>query len=111
MKIYTFIRRFESNALLSFSLYGFQTFNATDTVLQSVTTWPDIVWVDFFETKLKFQIQHSIFRTKVRIVPNKLTRVEFLNLTIPPYEIADATAHGIPPKVQALTLDVLGQRC
>ncbi|XP_059089436.1 uncharacterized protein LOC131885421 [Tigriopus californicus] len=44
----------------------FQTFNATDTVLQSVTTWPDIVWVDFFETKLKFQIQHSIFRTKIR---------------------------------------------
>ena len=44
-----------------------QTFNATDTMLQSVTTWPDIVWVDFFETKLKFQIQHSIFRTKVRV--------------------------------------------
>ena len=41
-----------------------RTFNATDTVLQNVTTWPDLGVVEFFESKLKFQIQHSIFRTK-----------------------------------------------
>ena len=44
-----------------------RTFNATDTVLQNVTTWPDLGVVEFFESKLKFQIQHSIFRTKARM--------------------------------------------
>ena len=43
-----------------------QTFNATDTVLKNVVNWPKITLVTFFETKLTFQIQHSIFRTKVR---------------------------------------------
>lgn len=44
----------------------FQTFNATDTVLKNVVIWPTITLVSFFESKLTFQIQHSIFRTKVR---------------------------------------------
>jgi len=42
------------------------TFNATDTILQTVKTWPDLSEVSYFESKLKFQIQHSIFRTKIR---------------------------------------------
>ncbi len=44
----------------------FQTFNATDTVLKNVDVWPTIKAVSFFESKLTFQIQHSIFRTKIR---------------------------------------------
>ena len=43
----------------------FQTFNETDTVLKNVDVWPTIDLVSFFESKLTFQIQHSIFRTKV----------------------------------------------
>lgn len=42
------------------------TFNATDTVLKNVDVWPSIRLVTFFESKLTFQIQHSIFRTKIR---------------------------------------------
>ncbi len=48
-----------------FLLLSCQSFNATDTILQTVKTWPNLKNVDFFESKLKFQIQHSIFRTKV----------------------------------------------
>ena len=44
----------------------FQTFNATDTMLKNVDVWPTIKAVSFFESKLTFQIQHSIFRTKIR---------------------------------------------
>lgn len=43
-----------------------RTFNATDTVLKNVVIWPTITLVSFFESKLTFQIQHSIFRTKIR---------------------------------------------
>ena len=42
-----------------------QTFNFTDVILQTVNTWPDTGPEVYFESKLKFQIQHSIFRTKV----------------------------------------------
>ena len=35
-----------------------RTFNATDTVLQNVTTWPDLGVVEFFESKLKFQSRY-----------------------------------------------------
>ena len=45
--------------------WSLQTFNATDTLLQLINVWPNIQNVDFFESRLKFQIQHSIFRTKV----------------------------------------------
>ena len=38
------------------------TFNETDQVLQNVVYWPKISEVDYFKTKLKFQIQHSLFR-------------------------------------------------
>ena len=38
------------------------TFNETDQVLQNVIYWPKISDVDYFKTKLKFQIQHSLFR-------------------------------------------------
>jgi hypothetical protein len=34
-------------------------------MLQDVTTWPNNHWEGYFESKLKFMIQHSIFRTKV----------------------------------------------
>ena len=67
---YTLIQvrsRADSLKSLIFIIPFMQSFNATDTVLQTVTTWPDISAVDFFESKLKFQIQHSIFRTKVHI--------------------------------------------
>ena len=60
-----------------------QTFNYTDTVLQSVTTWPNIEKVDFFDTKLKFQIQHSIFRTKV-IPPKHKSRFSHLHASFLP---------------------------
>ena len=46
--------------------FSFQTFNATDTMLKNVDVWPTIKAVSFFESKLTFQIQHSIFRTKIR---------------------------------------------
>ena len=48
-------------------LFKIQTFNSTDTVLKNVDVWPSIKLVTFFESKLTFQIQHSIFRTKVRL--------------------------------------------
>jgi len=35
-------------------------------VLKNVDVWPAIDLVSFFESKLTFQIQHSIFRTKIR---------------------------------------------
>ena len=38
------------------------TFNETDQVLQNVVYWPNIASVSYFKTKLKFQIQHSLFR-------------------------------------------------
>ena len=38
------------------------TFNETDQVLQNVKYWPNIATVGYFKTKLKFQIQHSLFR-------------------------------------------------
>ena len=38
------------------------TFNETDQVLQNVVYWPKISEVEYFKTKLKFQIQHSLFR-------------------------------------------------
>ncbi len=43
-----------------------QTFQSTDNALTAVTKWPKIGNVDYFKTKLTFQIQHSIFRTKIR---------------------------------------------
>ena len=42
------------------------TFNNTDEVLQNVKYWPKISGVSYFKTKLKFQIQHSLFRTKIQ---------------------------------------------
>ena len=50
-----------------------QTFNGTDTQLQSVTTWPTLTAIEFFKNKLTFQIQHSIFRTKVKEPYRKVT--------------------------------------
>lgn len=41
-------------------------FRETDQVLQSIEVWPQVPEVDFFDSKLKFQIKHSIFRTKIR---------------------------------------------
>ena len=35
-------------------------------MLKNVDVWPTIKAVSFFESKLTFQIQHSIFRTKIR---------------------------------------------
>merc|ERR1711892_181889 len=42
------------------------TFNNTDEVLQKVKYWPNIAGVSYFKTKLKFQIKHSLFRTKIQ---------------------------------------------
>ena len=41
-------------------------FNNTDSSLQSVNIWPTIAGVEYFKTKLKFQIKHSLFRSKIR---------------------------------------------
>ena len=38
------------------------TFKATDEALQNVVYWPKISNVDYFASKLKFTIKHSIFR-------------------------------------------------
>ena len=43
-----------------------RTFNNTDEVLQRVRYWPNIAGVSYFKTKLKFQIKHSLFRTKIQ---------------------------------------------
>jgi len=41
-------------------------FQQTDNLLQTIKVWPKLKNVDFFDSKLKFQIKHSIFRTKIR---------------------------------------------
>ena len=38
----------------------------TDATLEKIEDWPQIPGVDYFKTKLKFQIRHSIFRNKIR---------------------------------------------
>ena len=38
------------------------TFNETDHVLQNVAYWPKISNLPYFKSKLRFQIQHSLFR-------------------------------------------------
>ena len=38
------------------------TFNETDQVLQTISYWPETSSVEYFRNKLKFQIQHSLFR-------------------------------------------------
>ena len=43
----------------------FQCFQQTDSLLQTIKVWPKLKNVEFFDSKLKFQIKHSIFRTKV----------------------------------------------
>jgi hypothetical protein len=44
------------------------TFNNTDNALQSVKYWPKLsnINVEYLKTKLKFQIRHALFRTKIR---------------------------------------------
>ena len=44
------------------------TFNATDYTLSTVNYWPetDRVSKEYFKTRLKFQIKHSLFRTKIQ---------------------------------------------
>ena len=51
--------------VFTFNSLNLQTFNSTDVILQTVNTWPNTGPEVYFESKLKFQIQHSIFRTKV----------------------------------------------
>ena len=41
------------------------TFNETDQVLQNVGYWPKISDVEYFKSKLKFQIRHSLFRSEI----------------------------------------------
>ena len=43
-----------------------QVFNRTDTTLSNIETWP-VNNDTKFETRLGFQIQHSLFREKVKI--------------------------------------------
>ena len=38
------------------------TSNETDQVLQTISYWPETSSVEYFRNKLKFQIQHSLFR-------------------------------------------------
>ena len=44
------------------------TFNETDQVLQNVGYWPKISDVEYFKSKLKFQIRHSLFRCEIVII-------------------------------------------
>ena len=55
-----FLERDAKEILKSFKTA--HTFNETDQVLQNVKYWPNIATVGYFKTKLKFQIQHSLFR-------------------------------------------------
>ena len=55
-----FLERDADKILKSFTTA--HTFNETDQVLQNVKYWPNIATVGYFKTKLKFQIQHSLFR-------------------------------------------------
>ena len=41
------------------------TFNETDQVLQNVGYWPKISDVEYFKSKLKFQIRHSLVRWEI----------------------------------------------
>ena len=51
------------------------TFNETDQVLQNVGYWPKISDVEYFKSKLKFQIRHSLFRCEiVTIISGNKTR-------------------------------------
>ena len=42
------------------------TFNATDEALQNITYWPKLDQIDYLKTKLKFQIKHALFRSKIK---------------------------------------------
>ena len=43
------------------------TFNATDVTLATVNYWPDTGQAkDYFQSRLKFQIKHALFRTKIQ---------------------------------------------
>ena len=42
------------------------TFNATDQALQNITYWPKLDQIDYLKTKLKFQIKHALFRSKIK---------------------------------------------
>ena len=59
----------DSKFLKSFTTQ--HTFNETDQVLQNVGYWPKISDVDYFKSKLKFQIRHSLFRCELLINQTK----------------------------------------
>ena len=42
------------------------TFNATDEALQNISYWPRLDQIDYLKTKLKFQIKHALFRSKIK---------------------------------------------
>ncbi|XP_071742958.1 uncharacterized protein [Lepeophtheirus salmonis] len=64
VKNFEYLQNYTTINISEFSLVT--TFDKTDTILQNIKNWPQIEWVNYFDTKLKFQIQHSIFRTKIR---------------------------------------------
>ena len=51
------------------------TFNETDHVLQNVAYWPKISNLPYFKSKLRFQIQHSLFRNKIQEGEKRISEV------------------------------------
>ena len=54
------------------------TFNATDYTLSTVRYWPDTGQIkNYFKSRLKFQIKHSLFRTKIQEGSKSVGRAHF----------------------------------
>ena len=60
-----FIKSDESDYLRNFKIAD--AFNQTDIALQEISYWPKLINdVSYLRSKLKFQIRHALFRTKIR---------------------------------------------
>jgi hypothetical protein len=60
-----FVQTDEREFIRGFSMAN--TFNNTDNALQIINYWPtDIAKVDYLKSKLRFQIKHALFRSKIK---------------------------------------------
>ena len=60
----SFVQADERKFLTKFSVRNTQ--NKTDNALQTIADWPTITDVAYLKDKLTFQIQHALFRAKIR---------------------------------------------
>ena len=65
LRIYQYVSAQIMRVCALLQVYSLQTFNETDGILQTMGFWPEVPNVDFFASKLKFQIKHGQFRQLV----------------------------------------------